>query len=632
VTLALEVLRPPPNLTISQWSDSERRLSPESSAEPGPWRTTRAEYQRGFMDAFSDAKVPELVGVFASQTGKTDCVLNMIGARIATRPGPMLVIQPTLDMAQAWSKDRLSPMLRDTPALAGKVRDARSRDSGNTTLHKLFPSGHLTASGANSPANLAMRPIRDLYCDEIDRYPSSAGTEGDPVKLADTRTRAFWNRKRVYISSPGTRGASRLEVLWNRSDQRLYYVPCPDCGKRQTLKWSQVAWEKDDRGEHKPETAAYACEHCGCLWSDLQRRRAVAQGEWKASKPFRGCAGFHINALAAPWESCNLEHLVAQWLEAQGNPELLKVFINTVLAEWWEDSHYAKTVDPTGLLDRREPIPNVPAACALLTAGVDEQEYGFEISVYAWGSGEESWLLEHKVLHGDPSAEAIWQDLDAYLMRPWPRALGGVDFIRGSCIDSGHNTQRVYDFCGPRFRRVTPDGGRSFVFAIKGQAGVGELWPRQASKVSTKVPLWPLRVDAGKRQIYGRLSIAEPGLGYIHLNDSVDREFVESLVSEKLETTVNRKGFPVESWRPKRAGIRTEKLDCAVYAYAALCGLRAMGFDLEGEVANLGRRVVFDPAPPTPVAPVPTPAPQGAPRRTSGGGGWLGETRGWLGR
>lgn len=249
-------------------------LSPESSAEPGPWRTARAEYQRGFLDAFSDPRVTELVGVFASQVGKTDCVLNLIAQRIATNPGPMLVIQPTLGMAESWSKDRLAPMLRDTPALHGKVKDARSRDSGNTVLHKQFPGGHITAAGANSPSSLAMRPIRDAFFDEVDRYPASAGTEGDPLKLAATRTKAFWNAKKVYISSPGIRGASRIEAVWKRSDQRFYYVPCHSCGARQTLKWSQVAWDKGEDGEHRPETARYVCEACGEPWTDLQRRAA----------------------------------------------------------------------------------------------------------------------------------------------------------------------------------------------------------------------------------------------------------------------------------------------------------------------------------------------------------------------
>jgi phage terminase large subunit GpA-like protein len=582
--------------------------------------------------------VVELVGVFASQIGKTDCVLNIVGHRIATNPGPMLLIQPTLGMAESWSKDRLAPMLRDTPALRGKVRDARSRDSGNTVLHKQFPGGHITAAGANSPASLAMRPIRDAFFDEVDRYPASAGTEGDPLKLATTRTRAFWNRKIVYISSPGTRGASRIEGVWERSDQRFYYVPCPACGVRQTLKWSQVAWDKDEEGEHRPETARYVCESCGVGWSDLERRGAVRKGEWRATRPFTGCAGFRVNALAAPWDSCNLEHLVVQWLEAQGNPELLKVFVNTVLAEWWDDAQATRVIDETGLLSRREAMESrgnrlvVPAPVALLTAGVDVQDNRLELSVFGWASGEESWRLAHEVLYGDPSAPAVWEDLDRYLLAPWPRAAGGVDFVRGACVDTGgHHTQAAYDFCGPRFRRLTPDGGRAFVFAVKGQTGSGDVWPRAHSKASAKTPLYGIRVDPAKEQIYGRLSVAEPGPGFVHFPAEATVEYMQGLTSEVLVPKVDRKtGFVRRTWALRAGRKRNEPLDCAVYAYAALCGLRPMGYDLETAVAELPHRVAAGDL----VQPHgPTGAPQAAPiapRRAPAASGWLGETRGWL--
>ena len=636
----LAMLTPPPKRTVAEWADGERVLSMESAAEPGPWRTSRAEYQRGFLEAFSDPNVRELVGVWASQVGKTDSLLNMIGSRIDANPGPMLMIQPTLTMAEAWSKDRLAPMLRDTPCLRGKVRDARSRDSGNTVLHKQFPGGHITIAGSNSAASLAMRPIRDVYFDEEDRYAPSAGTEGDAVKLAETRTRAFWNAKKVHISSPGIRGASRIEIVWMRSDQRYYYVPCHACGARQTLKWTQVAWEKDpDTGEHRPETARYVCDACGEPWSDVQRRAAVRRGEWRATRPFRGCAGFHINALAAPWESCNLEHLVRQWLEAQGNPELLKVFVNTVLAEWWEDSHFTKTVDETGLLSRREELeeiagrPAIPAPCALVTAGVDIQDSRAEVSIYAWGKGEEAWLLEHRFLYGDPSTAAFWEDLDRYLLLTWPRSAGGIDFVRGIAVDTGgHHTAATYDFCGPRFRRSTADGGRQFVFAVKGMAGSGELWPKAASKASAKVPLWPIRVDAGKEQVYGRLGIAEPGPGYIHLPRSVDVEFMRGLTAERVVTRLDKKGFPRRSWEKKPGYARNEPLDCAVYAYAALVGLRAMGFDLDAEIEQLKSRPVIEAdriAPPA-VPQRPMQEPSGVSRYEPAENNWLGDTRNWL--
>lgn len=638
-------MKPPPKETVSQWADAKRKLSPESSAAPGQWRTSMVEYTRGIMDAFSDARVKEVVGVFASQAAKTECVNNMIGQRIESNPGPMLLIQPTLKMAEAWSKDRLAPMIRDTPCLRGRIADAKSRNTGNTVLHKQFPGGHLTIAGANSAASLAMRPIRDVFFDEEDRYPSSAGTEGDPVKLATTRTKAFWNAKHVHISSPGIKGVSRIEKVWAQSDQRYFHVPCHvrSCGAMQTLKWSQVHWDKDlESGDAIPSTARYVCEACGATWNDLQRRAAVRRGEWRATKPFRGIAGFHVSALYSPWESSNLESLVTQWVEAQGNPSLLKVFINTVLAEWWEEELISKKLDGDELFRRREALPDVdgrvriPSGVAVLTAGVDIQDTRFEISVWGWGRDEESWLLAHHVLWGDPTTKqgdvlsAAWAALDAWLLTPFPRELGGVDYIRAVSIDTGgHHTQAAYDYAAPRFRRITPDGGQQFVFAIVGRAGPGELWPQHQSKKVTRVPLWPLRVDAAKGAWYSRLGLVDPGPGYAHFPMVVDAEYFKGLCAEKCVPYTDQNGFVKLVWKKKSNGLRNEPLDCAVYALAALHGLRVQGYNLNLAVDEIADRrrdeeiqrsveAVDSPPPPTP---------RGPPPRSDS---WLGNTRDWL--
>lgn len=618
---------------MSQWADAERKLSPESSAEPGQWRTSRVPYLRGFMDAASDPAVKKLCGVFASQVAKTEAVNNMLGQRIRHRPGPMLIVYPTLKMAEAWSKDRLAPMLRDTPCLRGRVRDARSRDSGNTVLHKQFPGGHLTIAGANSPASLSSRPVRDVYFDEVDRFPASAGTEGNPVVLAETRTRAFWDARKVYISSPTTKGASQIEVVWLQSDQRRWFVPCADCGTFQTFKWAQVQWEKDEEsGAHRPETAVYVCEQCGSAWNDAARWAASRRGEWRATAPFRGCAGFHVNALAAPWESCRLEPLVRQWLEAQGNPERLKVFLNTVLAEWWEEEYRGIKADLGARVEkyaRRDGVIAVPAGVALLVAGVDTQDNRLELSVYGYGAGFESWLLIHQVLLGDPAAPLVWEDLDRLLMRSWPRDGEGYELIRGVCVDTaGHHTQAAYDFCGPRYQRTTADGGRQFVFATIGRGGPGDVWPRTPSLRNTKVPLWTVRVDAAKEQIYGRLGIVEPGPGFVHFPDTMTKPFFDGLTSERLVTRTDRKNFTRRVWEKKTLGARNEPLDCAVLAYAALCGLQAMGYDLASQVAAMSQRIVFHTPPEAAVAQSAAPAPQRPPPVDS----WLGDTRGWLGR
>jgi phage terminase large subunit GpA-like protein len=586
------------------------------------------------LEALTDSRVEGVVYIACSQGGgKTELLLNAAGYYIEHEPSPILLVEPNLEMAEALSKDRLAPMIR---ASALPIAEARSRDSGNTIRHKEFPGGHITIVGASSAAGLSMRPIRVLLFDEVDRYPPSAGTEGDPIRLAEARTSAFWNARKATVTSPGYKGG-RSDALWATTDRCEWHIPCLHCGEEQWLRWEQVQWEKDTAGEHRPETAVYVCAACGVGWDDRERWESIRRGRYVATAPFRGWRGFRLPAMAVLGRK--LEPMVRQWLEAQGHPEQIKAFKNTVRAEWYEEEYHA--LDETGLLARREQlvavngIPEMPAPCALLTAGVDVQEAParLEVSVWAWARGEESWLLEHQVLYGDPAGPPLWAALDEYLRRPWPRARGGVDFVRGTCIDTGgHHTQMAYDFCGPRFRLPTPDGGRAFVFAVKGSPGSGDVWPRQASRVTVKVPLWPIRVDPAKEQLYGRLGIGEPGPGYIHLPNTVDERYCRGLVAEKIETTTDRKGRPHRVWKLKAAGLRNEPLDCAVYAYAALCGLRALGFDLEHEVERLPVRTVFVPLTAAQAPSAPASAPPAEPARPAlrSPRGWIEPRRGWL--
>ena len=280
----LKGLELPPRQTISEWADANRKLSSESSAEPGDWNTSRAEYQRGIMDAISDINVSEVTIVASSQVGKTEIINNAIGYYIDKDPCPILLMQPTENVAKSWSTDRLMPMLRDTPCLQGKVSD--SKDSGNTVLHKSFPGGHITMVGANSAAELASRPIRVVMMDEVDRYPLSAGKEGDPVKLAIKRTTTFCNRKIVSCSTPTIAGMSKIDASFQQSDMRFFLVPCPHCGKYQRIEWANVKWEKRETAEESAKTAVYACPHCGSCWNDVERWHAVGLGRWEATRPF----------------------------------------------------------------------------------------------------------------------------------------------------------------------------------------------------------------------------------------------------------------------------------------------------------------------------------------------------------
>lgn len=549
---SLSTLAPPPKLTISAWADQERRLSPEASAEPGAWVTSRAEYQRGVMDAISDPKIETVVFMSGAQIGKTELLLNAIGFYICHDPSPILVLQPTLSMGQAFSKDRLAPMIRDTPALVGKVRDARSRDSNNTTMTKGYPGGQIAIVGANSAAGLASRPIRVVLADEIDRYPPSAGSEGDPVSLARKRAATFHNRKVVLTSTPTIAGSSRIETAFEQSDQRRFFVPCGDCGEKDYLKWANVQWP-----EGRPQDAAYVCQSCGSAWDDVARQRAINKGEWVASKPDNTVVGFHLSGLYSPWTS--LGQAATEFLQAKKLPEQLRVWVNTYLGEVWEDS--GEQIDDTFVADRREDWgDNLPAEVVLLTAGVDVNDGFLTVEIVGWGRDEESWSIDYQTLYGDPSAPQLWNDLEDVLKQTFVHP-SGIDLpVRATCIDSGgHFTQAVYNFCRSR------EGRR--VFAIKGVGGEGKALIGRPSKNNIgKVRLFPVGVDTGKEMIYSRLKIVDPGPGYMHFPEDRDDEYFRQLTAEKIITKYSQ-GRAKRAWVKTR--VRNEALDVRNYALAA---------------------------------------------------------------
>ena len=488
----------------------------------------------------------------SSQIGKTEILNNIVGYHVAQDPSPILVVQPTLDMAQTWSKDRLAPMIRDTPSLAYLVKDPRARDSGNTTLHKVFAGGHITACGANSPSSLASRPIRVVLCDEVDRYPVSAGSEGDPVSLAKKRAATFWNRKILMSSTPTNKGASRIEIAYEESDKRRYTVPCQHCKEDQFLEWSNVKWDKD-----KPETARYVCPLCGTEWDESERIRSIRQGKWVATEEFKGVAGFHLSALYSPWTP--IVDGVRDFLEAKKQPATLRVWINTYLGESWEEE--GDQVDDFSLSNRAEEWDAIPNDVLLLTAGVDVQDDRLEAEVVGWGLDEESWSIAYKTFYGDPSAPHIWKDLDEFLAQTYEHESGEDMIVRATCVDSGgHNTQAVYKYVHPR------EGKR--IFAIKGVGGEGKPIVGKPSKNNIgKIKLFPVGVDTVKLLLFSRFKIQEAGAGYCHFPVGREDEYFKQLTAEKIATRYH-KGFARREFVKTRT--RNEALDVRVYAMAAL--------------------------------------------------------------
>ena len=548
-----QIWKAPPTLKISEWADKYRRLSPESSAEAGQWRTDRAEYQRGILDAFNNPNIERIVVMTSSQVGKTEILLNAIGYYIDQNPSPMLCVQPTLAMGQAFSKDRLAAMIRDSDKLKDSVKDARSRDSGNTTMHKAFAGGHISIVGSNSASGLASRPIRILLMDEVDRYETSAGSEGSPISLAIARTKTFWNRKIFMCSTPTVKGISAIEDAFEESDQRYYHVPCPECNHKQVLKWKNVVWD-----DEKPETANYACDGCGAVISESKKQWMIKNGEWIATKPTNKVAGFHISELYSVWSTW--ADMAKNFLEAKKNPETLKTFINTSLGESWQEQ--SEGVEYETLLERRlnYDFTNIPEDVLVLTAGCDVQKDRIELQLVGWGKDYLAYVCDYKIFWGDPNSQNVWSDLDAYLKKRFKTDSDRIIPISCTTIDSGgHHTNMVYQFTKPR------QGRR--VFAIKGLSTAGKPIANRPTFVGkNKAVLYGVGTDSAKEAVFARLA-TDPDQTTLHFCSDLDEEYFKQLTAEKRITKFIR-GRKTLAWKQIRP--RNEALDTLVYNFAAI--------------------------------------------------------------
>jgi phage terminase large subunit GpA-like protein len=572
-------LRPDPSLTVSAWADRHRVLSPRGANEAGPWRTARTPYLKEIMDHLSPSHpCQRVVFMKGAQTGGTEAGNNFLGYVIHHAPGPILAVQPTVELAKRFSQQRVEPLIEASPILRERIAPARSRDSGNTVLAKTFPGGILVLTGANSAVGLRSMPARYLFLDEVDAYPPSADEEGDPVALAEARTRTFaWRRKVFLVSTPTIRGLSRIEREYEASDQRRYFVGCPHCGHRQFFVFERLRWDK-----RRPETAAYHCEACDGRIEERHKTAMLAQGEWRATSTSADplTVGFHISSLYSPLGWLSWERIARDWLAAQGSDEAIRSFKNGVLGETWLESGEAP--DWQRLYDRREPWPAsaVPSGGLFLTAGADVQKDRIEVDVWAWGRGLESWLIEHIVVEGGPEQARTWTGLDALLARTWSHASGAAMALSRLAIDTGYEAPAVYAWARRAgfaqvapvkgvegFNRASPVSGPTFVDATDG----GKRLRRGAR-------LWTVAVSSFKAETYRFLRLERPtdeeravgvrfAPGTIHLPGWAESEWCKQFVAEQLVTTRTKRGFQKLEWQKLRE--RNEALDCRVYARAA---------------------------------------------------------------
>jgi phage terminase large subunit GpA-like protein len=521
------------------------------------------------MDCLSsNSPVQRVVMMFAAQTGKTEAGSNWLGYVIDHAPGPMLCVQPTVEMAKRLSKQRLESMITDTPCLAAKIAPARARDSGNTMFSKEFSGGIMLLTGANSATGLRSAPCRYLFADEVDAFPSDVDGEGDPVALAERRTTTFARRKILLTSTPTVKDFSRIEAEYLRSDQRRFYVPCPSCGGMQWLQWPRLKWDAK-----RPSDVRYQCEHCGERFEENHKAAMLSAGEWRATAPSDGrTAGFQLSGLYSPLGWCSWEQLVDDFLRAKSDAPALKAFVNTRLAETWEED-YAAAVSADGLMGKRLAYESgtCPAGVVLLTCGVDVQDNRLAVSVWGWGEGETGWMIWHQELMGDPTQTEVWGQLDQVLVTEWATAGGKVLKVSQVAVDSGgHCTHEVY--------RYVRDRVRQNVVAIKGSSRRNSPAVGKGNKVDVSwqgrvlkrgVTLYQLGTDTIKTTLFGRLRHNEAGgIGTLHFGMAADEEYFRQLTSERQALRYHR-GFPIREW-VKKAGDRNEALDCVVYAYAAM--------------------------------------------------------------
>lgn len=566
-----EVLRsypPRPRLSVAEWADQARIIPAGTSPEPGPWDTRRVPYLREPMEALNVTGPAHVVLMFASQVGKSELLLNTLGFYASQEPSPQLLLRPTLDDAEAFSRERLEPMIRATPALSAVI-DQRERQSGTTKLRKDYPGGYVALVGTNSPAGLASRPIRVLLCDEVDRYVETR--EGDPVTLAMQRTANFPTRRILFVSTPTISGRSCIESWWLRGDQREYRVPCPSCGVRSRLRWPLVRWESLPSGDPDLDSVHIACPVCGARMRGPGKPppEQLAAGIWvPTARSDEGIRSYQLSALYSPW--VRLDSLVARFVKVTRSRDKagLREFVNLILGEPWDDSA-SSAVTWSDLRQRGDMYhpQALPSAAVLLTAGVDVQRDRLEATVWAWGPGKESWAVEHRVIYGRPDASQTWSDLERFLgeyrcrendQQPLP--------IACTLIDSGDGvtTRDVYAFT----RRHEAER----VFACKGRGGSGValvLPPR--TRNADGAYLVNVGVDAAKEALHSRLALVEPGPGCVHFPAAPDLGFSDEYFRQLTAEVLVRKrrgSVLVDTWQKIRD--RNEALDCAVYALAAL--------------------------------------------------------------
>ena len=590
-------LAPPPRVDVAEWAARYRHIA--KGSERGRWRNERTPYLVEPMQcASSFSPFERVVLQFATQLGKTEVLYNSVMQRIHTEPQDLMMVQPTLQDAQDHSGQRFLPTIQQTPAMLGLVATHRSRDESSSWRARSIQGGFAVFfGGANSASSLASKPIGMAVADEVDKWPADVDNQGPPLALLEERMSNFNRRKLIIASTPTIKGASTIEAEYLASDRRQYHVPCPHCGERQVLVWGKrddggdngygLQWQRTATGAAMPETAVYICRHCAAAIEEHHKTAMLADGIWIPQAPGAGRgkrAGFHLNKLYSPLGWRSWASLVEKWDQAQlkrkaGDSAPLKEFINSSLAETWEEK--GSGADADSLRSRAEdyPLGKIPRGALMVTMGVDTQPDRLEARVWAFGRGEESWLVDRHIIYGDPNLEegtdgSPWNRLTEIRRTPIVHASGAQVLIEATGIDTGgHNTHAVYHYCRHH--------ARSHVLALKGASQYGKPVLGRPSTIDVSyrgktlprsLKLWPVGTDTAKHLLYGRMRLTSAGHGYVHVPKELsDTDEFEQMTACRLLPAVVQ-GKHVMRWITP-AGKREEGGDGMVYAYAVACYL-----------------------------------------------------------
>ena len=555
-----EVLAPAEDLTVAEWADKYRILSRESAAEAGKWDTNRTPYMKEILMCITDIGTKKITMMCSAQIGKTEMLLNVLGRYMHLDPCPILFVQPTVDDAKSFSKERVEPMIRDTTILKKLISKTNKREEG-TVQEKMFPGGYVRFVGANSPSGLASRPIRITLLDEIDRFPLSARKEGDPVKLAERRTNNFYDSKNIRVSTPTDDATSKIQLLYLASSQEEWCLPCPVCGEYQPLDFEQMKYLDLEEPELE-------CKFCGHSSQEKEwKSKRQLNGKWIAKFPVeKEHRGFHLNALASPWVTW--KEIIKEFLEVKDDDFQYRTFMNTVLGKTFSVNLEA-AMDYEAIYETREDYgAELHDDVVILTAGVDVQDNRLEVEVVGWGYEYESYGIMYRDFPGDPGKEEVWQQLDTFLKKKFYFKNKKYLMITATLIDSGgHHTGSVYKYVYKKEKRG--------IYAIKGQGawGVNILngFRKTTKKGAPQINLLSLGVNALKDLTYSRLSILE-GAGKCHFPKASTQgygiDYFKGLTAEVKVKKSTPRGMKI-AWEILD-GRRNEPLDLRNYNTAAI--------------------------------------------------------------